>query len=322
MSLMNDQTDHPLSPASEYTLGREISGVARYFRRSARRIDMHCHSCFSDEYLRYLPGLVYHPLLEPEQVYDLAKARGMDFVTLTDHDTIDGCMALLDRRGDLPDFLVGEEVSTTFPEDGTVIHVNVYDINETQHDEIQRLRGNVYELVDYLLRSDRLFVLNHMTWTEQHRVLKTWQIEKMLEIFPVFEGINGARSFAHNAYAWYATQGHGKVLVAGSDSHTHRVGTTYTLTAGDTRAELIASIRSGIAEPCGAFGTPEKLAEDVWLILQKEVERRMARATSFWQRAVCRTVSSLGRLVYPLVCRGYHARQNLLISDFLRALPT
>jgi predicted metal-dependent phosphoesterase TrpH len=319
---MSDPMKHPLSPVSEYALGRDAWGAARYSRRPTRRIDMHCHSSFSDEYLRYVPGLVYHPLLEPEEVYDLAKARGMDFVTLTDHDTIDGCKALLDRRGDLPDFLAGEEVSAAFPEDGTVVHVNVYDISETEHAEVQRLRGSLYELVDYLSRGGKLFVLNHLTWTAQHRVLKTWQIEKMLELFPVFEGLNGARSFAHNAYTWYATQGRGKVLVAGSDSHTHRVGTTYTLTTGDTRAELIASIRAGVAEPCGAFGTPEKLAEDVWLILQKEVERHMALATSFWQRATCRVVCGLGRLVYPLVCRGYHARQNLLIGDFLRALPT
>lgn len=322
MGIMSDSMSHLLSPPSEYILGLEASGAARYFQRPARRIDMHCHSSFSNEYLRYVPGLVYHPLLEPEEVYDLAKARGMDFVTLTDHDTIDGCKTLLDRRGNLPDFLVGEEVSTNFPEDGTLIHVNVYDISEAQHAEIQRLRGNVYELVDYLHRSDKLFVLNHMTWNEQHQPLKTWQIEKMLEIFPVLEGINGTRSFAHNAYVGYATRGRSKVLVAGSDSHTHRVGTTYTLTAGDTLAELVANLRAGIAEPCGAFGTPERLAEDVWLILQKEIERRMARATSFWQRATCRTVSSLGRLIYPLVCRSYHARQNLLISGFPHTLPT
>lgn len=29
---------------------------------------------------------------EPEEVYELAKARGMDFVTITDHDTIDGAL--------------------------------------------------------------------------------------------------------------------------------------------------------------------------------------------------------------------------------------
>lgn len=292
-----------------------------FARRPGVRIDLHCHSTFSDETLRYMPGLVYHPLLEPAEVYALARSRGMDFVTITDHDTIDGCKALLDERGDLPHFIIGEEVSVAFPEDGTIVHVNVFDITEEQHRELQRLRPNLYDLVDYVRRIDKLAVLNHLTWTQQHRVLKTWQIEAMMELFPVFEGINGTRSYAHNAFAWAATQGRGKVLVAGSDSHTNRVGTTYTLSQGASRAELIASIRAGVAEPCGAFGTPEKLAEDVWLILHREIERRLHATRSRWYRATCHAARVLGRLAYPAVCRGYHARQNSLIDDFLRALP-
>ena len=33
----------------------------------------------------------------PEAVYATAKARGMDLVAITDHDTIDGALALLER---------------------------------------------------------------------------------------------------------------------------------------------------------------------------------------------------------------------------------
>jgi predicted metal-dependent phosphoesterase TrpH len=293
----------------------------RWTRSTGTRFDLHCHSTFSDETIQFLPGFVFHPLLKPEEVYDLAKQRGMDFVTITDHDTIDGCKDLLDRRGDLPDFIIGEEVSVAFPEDGTIVHVNVYDIDEAQHRECQRLRPNIYDLVHYLNRIDKLFVLNHLTWTEQHRALQRWQIEAMLEYFPVFEGINGTRSYAHNAFAWCATQGHGKVLVGGSDSHTSRVGTTYTRTCGTTKHEVIAGIRAGVAEPCGGFGTPEKFREDVWLVLSKEVERRLAEASSIWYRAACRTVRRFGQLTYPLACLGYHTRQNMLIRQFLRALP-
>jgi len=310
-----------LTPVSEFECRLDAEGKPYLARRPGVRIDLHCHSTFSDERLKWLPGLVYHPLLEPEQVYDLAKRRGMDYVTITDHDTIDGCKALRDRRGDLPDFVFGEEVSAAFPEDGTVVHVNAYDIDEPQHGELQRLRGDISDLVDYLRRIGKLYVINHLTWTAQRRVLKTWQIERLLELFDVFEGINGTRSYAHNAFAWVATRGRDKVLVAGSDSHTNRVGTTYTLTRGDTRAEAIANIRAGVAEACGSFGTPEKLADDVWLVLHQEVERRLLDAGSTWERLTCRLVRQAGRLVYPLVCRGYHLRQNMLINDFVRALP-
>lgn len=317
-----EETRQLLRPVVEYTAmptradGRPSSHLA------GSRIDLHCHSTFSNEAIKYLPGLVFHPLLEPEEIYALCKKRGMDFVTITDHDTIDGCKALLDRLGDVSDFIIGEEVSCSFPEDGTIIHVNVYDIDETQHDEIQRLRTNLYDVVDYMRKIDKLHVLNHMTWTEQHRVLKTWQIEAMLELFDVFEGINGARSYAHNAFAWYATRGRGKVLVAGSDSHTNRMGTTYTLVSpAASPAALIANIRSGQASPCGAFGTPERLREDVWTLIQKNVERRMADATSAWERATCRVVRRLSRVVFPVVCFGYHARQNTKIRKSLDAIP-
>lgn len=311
-----------LEPSLEIVRRRNSGGVLPdWQKKTGSRIDLHCHSTFSDELIKYLPGMVFHPLLEPEEIYDLAKSRGMDFVTITDHDTIDGCKALLDRRGNLRDFIIGEEVSVAFPEDGTIIHVNVYDISEAEHAEIQKLRGDLYEVTDYMRQLGKLFVLNHMTWTEQHRVLKTWQIEAMLERFDVFEGINGTRSYAHNAFAWFATQGRGKTLVGGSDSHTNRVGTTYTLTEGSTRDELLTAIKSGIADACGSFGTPEKFREDVWLVFQKSVERRIEEAHSFWYRTLCRTVRRLGSLTCPLACLGYHARQNLLIREFLRELP-
>lgn len=290
-------------------------------RRGGARIDMHCHSTYSVETVKYAPGFEFHPLLTPGEVYDLAKSRGMDFVTITDHDTIDGCKALLDERGNLADFITAEELSVSFPEDGTLIHVNVYDINEQQHAEMQRIRTNFYDVVRYLKSIDKLYTLNHMTWNEQHRALKRWQIEAMLEHFDVFEGINGTRSYAHNAFAWCATQGHGKVLVGGSDSHTHRVGTTFTISAGATKAELLASIRAGMAEPCGAFGTPERLREDVWLIIQKNFERRLQEAGSAWERMVCRIVRRFGQLASPLVCLGYHSRQKVLIRKFEAALP-
>ncbi|MBU0638001.1 MAG: hypothetical protein KKB50_03990 [Planctomycetes bacterium] len=311
-----------LTPILEYERPSQGSANKRWQRRLGVRIDLHCHSTASHERIRWVPGLLYHPLLKPGELYDLAKSRGMDFVTITDHDTIDGCRALLDERGDLPDFIVGEEVSVAFPEDGTVVHVNVYDIDETQHDEIQRLAGNIYELIGYLRQIDKLFILNHMTWTRQHRVLRPPQIEALLALFPVFEGLNGARSYAHNACTWAATGGHDKVLVAGSDSHTHRVGTTYTVSAGHSKAELLANVRAGNAAMCGSFGTPEKLREDVWITLHKNVERRVTETSSWWYRLTCHVVERIGNAVYPVVCLGYHTRQNVLIRGFNQALAT
>jgi len=313
--------DELLSPVLEYVWRQSAEAGPEWSRAAGARIDLHCHSTYSREAVRWLPGLVCRPVCEPEQVYDLAKARGMDFVTITDHDTLDGCLALIERRGPLPDFIFGEEVSARFPEDGTVVHVNVYDHELEQHRQIQSLRGNIHELVAYLRQIGKLYVLNHMTWTAQHRVLAGWQIDTLLELFDVFEGLNGTRGYGHNAWVCQVAREHGKVLVAGSDSHTHRVGTTYTLTAGTTRSALLANLRAGRAACCGAFGTPEKLREDVWAVFHRSIERRLTEESSRWHRLLCRAAERIGQALYPLACLGYHKYQDVLIRGFVRALP-
>jgi predicted metal-dependent phosphoesterase TrpH len=311
--------DGVLTPMLEEATRRQLAQRLHWAGRPAVRVDLHCHSTFSDETLRWLPGLVYHPVLAPEQVYDLAKARGMDFVTLTDHDSIDGCQALLDRRGPLADFFFGEEVSARFPEDGTIVHVNVYDHTETQHREIARLRENIYDLIAYLRSIDKLYVLNHMAWTEQHRVLTPAQLAAVLELFDVFEGLNGARSAAHNAFVWHVTRDRGKVLVGGSDSHTDRVGTTCTLSAGRTPGELLANIATGQAACCGPCGTAERLLEDVWCVMQHNLQQRLAEARGIVRRALYALLARCGWRASRLACRVYDRRQDAIVRDLVQA---
>ncbi len=55
-------------------------------------------------------------------MYERALARGMDLVTLTDHDTIDGAL----RLAHLPDTFVSEEVTVRL-DGGRQLHVNVFD---------------------------------------------------------------------------------------------------------------------------------------------------------------------------------------------------
>src|SRR5499427_9221000 len=117
--------------------------------RRFRKADLHCHSVFSTfKYFRI--ANTRDSYNRPEEVYRIAKERGMDFVTITDHDSIDGCLSLLDRNPDLEDFFISEEVETWFPETRQRIHVNVFGIDELQREEIQRRRGNVYDLHDYI----------------------------------------------------------------------------------------------------------------------------------------------------------------------------
>ena len=59
---------------------------------TASRADLHCHSTASAVAKLGVQNALGLPecATPPEEVYALAKRRGMDFVTITDHATIDG----------------------------------------------------------------------------------------------------------------------------------------------------------------------------------------------------------------------------------------
>src|SRR5271169_342412 len=164
------------------------------------KADLHCHTTHSGhaKHLRFLRCRDCYS--RPLDVYKTAKRRGMDLVTITDHDSIGGCLELLDRLGELPDFIMGEEVTVGFPAFRHEVHVAVYGLNEAQHREIQRLRPNGEELVPYLRQNRLLFVLNHLfhDWSDGARVHQF--IERMAQLFDVFEVRNGSQLSEHNLF--------------------------------------------------------------------------------------------------------------------------
>src|SRR5262249_45577864 len=110
------------------------------------KADLHVHTWHS--------GMCTVPLLNrvsresytnPLELYETLKRRGMDLVTVTDHDSIDAVETL--RRYD--DFFLSEEVTCTLPS-GSGLHVGVYDIQENHHTELQRRRDDFYSFVAYV----------------------------------------------------------------------------------------------------------------------------------------------------------------------------
>jgi hypothetical protein len=73
----------------------------------------------------------------------------MDLVTITDIDSIDGCLRYLDRRPEAPHFFVSEEVRAAFPGHGAEVRVLLYGIDEATHREAQRLRGDARDLLEW-----------------------------------------------------------------------------------------------------------------------------------------------------------------------------
>ena len=218
--------------------------------RRFKKADLHCHSVYSTfKYFRL--ANTRDSYNRPEEVYRIAKARGMDFVTLTDHDSIDGCLYLLNEHPDLTDFFISEEVETWFPDTRQRIHVNVFDINERQHAEIARLRENIYDLHAYLKEERILASANHMFQNYRMRNSPRRYLEQMLHMFDVFEVKNGAMASQHNRLIEdlmaVVRQKRGAVsLVAGSDAHTlSPLARVYTVAEAETYGDFLDKVRNG-----------------------------------------------------------------------------
>src|SRR2546428_5207260 len=191
---------------------------------SLKRADLHCHSRFSVfKYFRRANTRDCYNA--PEDVYRIAKERGMAYVTLTDHDSIDGALYLLNKQPDLKDFFISEEVETYFPETAQRIHVGVWGLNEAQHREIQKLRSNIRELVPYMKSERLLFGVNHLFQNYRMKNVAARYIAELIEMIDVFEVLNGAMASFHNKMVQQlvaTVQGHGRQvsMVGGSDAHT------------------------------------------------------------------------------------------------------
>jgi predicted metal-dependent phosphoesterase TrpH len=216
--------------------------------RGYLRADLHVHSYFSGKTNHVKPLEPMDCYSTPDRVYRLAKARGMDLVTITDHDSLDGCLSLLNEFPERElDFITGEEVTSYLPEFSTKIHLGVYDITEAQHLEITRLKPNFDELLGYLKKNRIIHVLNHFFFGFPQKQYARAFIEKMLYSFDLFEVINGAISNRqNNLLSRWIPMFPGKSVVAGSDSHTLlRLGSCYTLGKGRTKQDFLAALRDG-----------------------------------------------------------------------------
>ncbi|MEM9490784.1 MAG: glycosyltransferase, partial [Myxococcota bacterium] len=159
------------------------------------RIDLHVHSSYSDKpfswFLRSANAAECYTA--PDKVYETATRRGMNLITLTDHDTIDGALEL---RARYDNTFLSEEVSARFPEDGCIVHTIALDITEEQHRELQRLRRNIYELVSYMDQEDIPYFWCH-PFSDVNRRLTPSHVERCFLMFRVLELRNGTRDKVH-----------------------------------------------------------------------------------------------------------------------------
>jgi hypothetical protein len=154
------------------------------------RADLHVHSRYSDRPSEWFLRRIGAPesFTEPAEVYERCRARGMDFVTISDHNCIRGALDI----AHLPGTFLSDEVTTYFPEDGCKIHCLVLGITEDQFAAIQDVRRDIYAFRDYLIDENIVYSVAHPLFSVNGR-LTADHFEKLLVLFKRFEGINGAR---------------------------------------------------------------------------------------------------------------------------------
>jgi len=161
------------------------------------KADLHVHSKYSRKpsewFLRKIGAAESYT--EPETLYFKLKDRGMDLVTITDHNTIKGCLKLKEKYD--TDTFISVESTAHFPEDDCKIHILFYDITESDFEEIQRLRYNIYELREFIYEKGIAHSVAHPIYSINEK-LTIEHIEKLILMFDNFETINGCRGDIYN----------------------------------------------------------------------------------------------------------------------------
>jgi glycosyltransferase involved in cell wall biosynthesis/predicted metal-dependent phosphoesterase TrpH len=221
------------------------------------RADMHVHSTASQLSKLGIQRSLSLPecATEPEEVYELAKRRGMDFVTITDHDTIAGALAI----EHLPDTFVSEELTAWFAGEPQAVHVLCYGITPDDHEWLQAHRHSVEECADYLRDREIAAALAHPFYaveaplTARHR-------RRLAQLFPIWETRNGSRAKELNLPAFVYIETHGGTAIGGSDDHAGiDIGRTFTeVPRSPDPATFLAQVRAGRAEAHGSQGSAAK----------------------------------------------------------------
>jgi glycosyltransferase involved in cell wall biosynthesis/predicted metal-dependent phosphoesterase TrpH len=262
-----------------------------------KRADLHCHSDASNKAAEAALNAIHCPecYSDPREVYEQARRRGMDFVTVTDHDSIEG----VSRIADLPGVLVGEELTCWFPEDDCKMHVLVYGITREDHDTLQSLAANIYDVAEYVERRRIAHAVAHPIY-RQNEKLERWHLERLLLLFKGFECLNGAHSALHReafepvldrldeAEIAKLSARHRlrarwprpwvKARVGGTDDHgLLNIGRTWTEFPGDVSGveEVLECLREGRCRPGGEAGGSAKLAHTFYSVAVRYYTRHI-----------------------------------------------
>jgi len=229
---------------------------------------------------------------DPLDCYHALKRLGMRMVTFTDHNSIEGCLAV----AHLPDTFISEEITAYFPEDQCKVHVLAYDLTENDHFTIQKKRSNIYELAGFLREREIPHAVAH-AFSAVNGKFSCGHFEKLLLLFNVFE-INGDqdpivnhrlrqvlnaltlqdidRFSRQHGLAPHGDRPWRKRFVCGSDDHAGaRFAESFTQAENAENLDgFFAAVESGAASVHAAGATERAFARDIYAVAYRYAKER------------------------------------------------
>ena len=267
----------------------------------AAKVDLHIHSKFSDHSAEWIFRRFEFPdsYSDPKKLHRRLKEKGMTFVTFTDHNRIDGCREI----AEFPDTFLSEEVTAQFPDDNVKIHLLLWNLTESQHEDVQKLRKDIFELQRYLARSGISHAVAHPFY-DMNRQLTADHVQKLILLFKHFEGINGLRDALLSDTARFVLRSltpetiqrladrHGfgpthsepwrKILTGGSDDHAGIFpASAYTEAPScKTVSDFFHFIEKGDCVPRGQGGTPLVISHGLYNTAYQFAKDKFSAAVS------------------------------------------
>ncbi|MEM6601399.1 MAG: glycosyltransferase [Verrucomicrobiota bacterium] len=262
------------------------------------RCDLQVQSLYSDRPSEWILRKLGVPesYTQPADIYHSLKEQGFDFVTITDHNRIDGCLEIADREG----VFLSEKVTTYFPEDHCKIHLLVWNLNEAQHLQIQKLRRNIYDLAAYLRKEGLVHGVAYPL-TSINGQLRPDHVEKLLLLFQIFDGVSLSTSQAQQEVFRYIvgelnedlmqglSEKHGiqatgtepwqKVLIGSSDDHAglYIGGGCTEVDVAATPAEFLAQVQAGNIQVHGNAGDVSRFSAGLYKIIFSYASDRLSQ---------------------------------------------
>ncbi len=243
------------------------------------KADLHIHTKFSKyptsdkEPFKFIG--IQDCYVLPEEVYQIAKNKGMDFVGITDHHSIEAALYLDSKY---PDVIIGEELDVKASDDGHIIHLLVYDINEKQHNDLSDLKNiGIKETCEYTRKNDIIHSWAHPNLNPVKAVLSIKLIDELMNYIDRIEVKNGFDTRTGNNFAKDIAKNYSKKISGGSDAHTKSfIGDVFTHNNSTrNKTDFLEALKEGDVEVSGLdinlYRLQKKIYEFAYQSLIKDI---------------------------------------------------